>query len=349
MKLRYLFIFLFVALAGLIAFSINKKLHANDTQKARDILVVSTVKAYEHTIAERIMVTGHAVARDEITVFAELSNVRLKEILVDVGSYVQKGQKLAILDDEVAQLQLNLVQAEFTRAKDALTRLEPLQGSGNVSEISITEAKSAYQAALTKTEEARLLLRRTTITAPEEGMVFERRATLGDYGKIGEPLFKIAKKNVIEAQLRIPEARLHQISLGQSVQLKLSGIENVVTGKVRIISPQIDSVSRLANVQVQIDISKAIAIGSFINGTIELQSIHGLALPYTAIQKNKNGNFVWIVDSQNKVMLKEVTLLLVQDQLAIVKELDTSLSVIAKAGSFVNAGDEVKVMETQKK
>jgi HlyD family secretion protein len=348
MKLKFIFIFLFLGLAGLIAYSINKKLHPKASPTAPDILVVSTVKAYEHTLAERIVATGHAVARDEIVVFTEISNVRLKEIMVDVGSYVHKGQKLAILDDETAQLQLNLVQSEFARAKDALNRIEPLQGSGNVSEISIAEAKSAYQAASTRVEEARLFLRRTTITAPEEGIIFERHATLGDYGKIGEPLFKIAKKNEVEALLRIPEDNLHQISLGQSVQLKLAGIENIFLGKVRIISPQIDSASRLANIQIQLENSPSIAIGSFISGTIQLQSVQGLALPYTAIQQNQSGNFVWVVDSQNKVIPKTVTLLLIQDQLAIVKELDASLSVIAKAGSFVKAGDEVKIMENQK-
>ena len=347
MKLRYIFTFLFICLLGLIAYSINKKLNKTNNTPS-DILVVSTVKAYPHEIKENFMVTGFAIARDEISVFTELPNVRIKELFVDAGNYVQKGQKLAILDDESLQLQLKITEAELNRAKDALNRLEPLKGSGTVSEMSIEEAKSSYQSALARVEDVRLSLRRSIITAPEEGMIFERRVNVGDFGKANEPLFKIAKKNIIEALLRVPEGRIHQISLEQIVQLKLIGSEKECTGKVRIISPQIDPVTRVASVRVQIENAPAISIGSFINGTIQLQTIKGFALPYTALQQNQKGNFVWLVDSQNKVIAQEVTLLLLQDKLALIKDLSLSANVIAKAGSFVKAGDEVKIAENPK-
>lgn len=347
MKLRYLFILTMILLVGLVAYSVEKKINYKP-QTSRDILVVSTVNAYPHTLTENLSVTGSAVAQDEVTIFTELPNVRVKEILVDIGSVVQKGQKLVMLDDEVVLNQIKLVQAELDRAKDALNRLEPLQGSGNVSEMSITEAKSAYQAALSRVEDAKLLLRKTVILSPEDGIIFERKVTLGDFGRLNEPLFKIAKKNIIEAQLRIPEGRVHQISFGQSVQLKLPGKENVVTGKIRLISPQIDPMARVANIRVQIENTISLPIGSFITATIQLQSVKGFALPYTAIQENKSGNFVWLVDSENKVKPQAVSVLLVQDHLALVKELDTTVNVIAKAGSFVNTGDEVKILEKQK-
>src|SRR5512134_1118688 len=69
-------------------------------------LTVDVIAPQPTTFARNLAATGTVRARDELVIGSDASGVRLLEVLVDVGSTVQRGQLLARGDDATLQAQL---------------------------------------------------------------------------------------------------------------------------------------------------------------------------------------------------------------------------------------------------
>lgn len=344
-KLILLIIIIIISVSGYTAFKLldgKEKSQANKVSKA---LTVSVVLPYEQTLLQRVSATGILLPREEITVLTELSNVRVKQILVDVGDRVKKGQKLAVLDGESLELQARQLDADYQKVRDEYMRIQPIKDTGAVSQLSVIEKLSAMEAAKARMEDAKLNLRRLTITAPETGVIYERRAKLGNLVNSNEPLFLIAQGNEIEASLRIPEAEISKIRIKQPVTLSVTGSTQEWKGTVRLISPRIDATNRTAQVRVSITNKDTLIVGSFVQAEISTHNKSGLALPATAIQEDSEGNFVWMVNKENKPIRQAITLLARQDNVALVQGIKPSMRIIAKAGAFIKAGDTVNPTE----
>jgi RND family efflux transporter MFP subunit len=342
---RKLLLLIIIVIAGYAAFKLFGRDEKPKATESTEALAVSVVQPAEQTLHQRISATGMLIPREEIAVLTELSGVRVKELFVDVGDSVKKGQKLAVLDGESLELQARQLEAEYQKARDEYARIEPIKDSGAVSKLSVGEKRSAMEAAKARAEDAKLAVRRATITAPQAGVIYERRATLGQLVNASEPLFRIAQGSQIEAQLKVPEAEIGQVRLKQPVTLSVTGSEQEWQGTVRLIAPQIDAASRTALVRVSIKDNATLIVGSFVRGDILVGDTQGLALPSTAIQEDSEGRFVWVVDAENKANRQAITLTSRQDNTVLVEGVQPEMRVIAKAGAFVKAGDVVSPIE----
>ena len=100
-------------------------------QATEPSLTVDVVTPASATFARNIAATGTVRARDELVIGSDASGVRLLDVLVDVGSTVQRGQLLARGDDaccapQLAQqdAQIKQAQAELAQARANLERAE---------------------------------------------------------------------------------------------------------------------------------------------------------------------------------------------------------------------------------
>ena len=82
-----------------------------DAQQAR---AVNIVQVLPRAITGALAASGDLVPREEAAVFPEVSGYRVDKVLVDVGSYVRKGQTLVQLDPALIQAQV--AQAEANAA-----------------------------------------------------------------------------------------------------------------------------------------------------------------------------------------------------------------------------------------
>jgi HlyD family secretion protein len=104
---------------------------------------VSVIRAEITTISEQVIVSGSLVPRTEVLVAPEVEGLSVREIRVDEGDTVRKGDVLAVLNPSTLELQMIKNKAEVARA-----------------EASIAQAKTGIsQAEATKTERDRSLER----------------------------------------------------------------------------------------------------------------------------------------------------------------------------------------------
>lgn len=121
-------------------------------------------------------------------------------------------------------------------------------------------------------ELARKQLADTRITAPFDGVVSERRASLGQHLEVGASLFTLVKVDPLRLRVEVPERDAPRVAAGQAVRLRLTGDTNVYRGTVRRLSPSLLEASRMLVVEADVPISGALRPGAFARTEIVVDS-----------------------------------------------------------------------------
>jgi HlyD family secretion protein len=308
-------------------------------------LSVTVVTPQQGSIAQTISATGVTIPREEIQVMTELSSVRVQGVMADVGDIVTKGQKLAVLDGESFANQLDQLRSDYERAADAFSRVDGIKDTGAVSKQLVTEKRTAMQSAKALLDDAELNLRRSTILAPDAGVIFERKATIGGLVSNSEPLFRIARRNEIEMEAKVPESTLFALKVGQPVSIALSGVNIPTQGTIRLIAPLVDNATRMAVIRIKLQSDHPIPVGLFATAKIMQSEREGLLLPKTALQQDSTGDFVWVLNPENKVERLPITVTLYGDEQVMLDSIAPDARVVARAGAFIKDGDRVNVVE----
>lgn len=318
---------------------------APQPQPTTAALSVTVVSPQQGSVAEAISATGVTIPREEIQVMTELSNVRVSDVMADVGDIVKKGQKLVVLDGESLVHQVEQLESDYERARDAFDRVDGIKDTGAVSKQMVTEKRTSMQSAKALLEDAELNLKRSIILAPEVGVIFERKAIIGGLVTNSEPLFRIARFNEIEMEAKVPESTLFALKVGQPVSIALSGVNISTQGAIRLITPLVDNATRMALIRIKLQSDYPIPVGLFATARIMKSEREGLLLPKTAIQQDSTGDFVWILTPENKAERLPVSIILHGDEQVMVDGVSPDARVVARAGAFIKDGDRVNVVE----
>lgn len=311
----------------------------------KPVLTVSVIAAEHKTLDDNIQVLGTTVPREDVVVIPELTGLRISEVYAELGDYVKKGQKLALLDSESLQIQLQGLQTEFERTRDEYTRVQTIQPSGLVSKESVAQRRAAYELARSRLQDAELNIHRTQIVAPTNGLIYEKNASIGGLVNGNELLFRLAKDGEVEMEASVPEAMLRRLRPSMPVILEMAGNSAPLIGNVRFITPRVDNTSRAAGVRISFKRAGVTPVGVFCEARITVAQVSGWVLPSTALQQDTQGLYVWYVNSESTVMRKPVTVVLRTPDRVVVREMLDDASIVAKAGSFLKEGDLVALAQ----
>jgi HlyD family secretion protein len=351
---------------------------------AIDDPVVTVVAAEPQALVEIIEVTGSIVAREEILVAPEISNQQVREVLVEEGDWVRKGQVLARLvsvnlDAQIAQnaaatqravaaiaqarSHIAQMQAAVEEADAALVRARSLRQQGHISQSVFDQRLAAARTAHAQLASARDGLRvaeaekaqavaqakelawrreNTAVTAPAAGVVSRRNAKVGAIANSnGEPMFLIIENGEIELKAEATEQQLAKIGEGQNAAVTSASGE-VVTGRVRLISPEVDPATRLGHVRISIPSRPELRVGSFARARVVTSRSAGLAVPLGAVMYDEARAFVLGIDGDTVRRRYIETGLRANGYVEVRNGLAADERVVAKAGTFLRSGDKVR-------
>lgn len=336
---------LLLAPAGMLLYGLASLWQGDEppTTTAVSALTVTVTKPWQGHIAQTLSANGATVARAEIRIMTELDGLRVRDVLADAGDRVEKGQVLARLDDQSVANQLTQLRSDYERALDAFARVDAIKDSGAVSRQLVVERRTQMQAAKARLDDAALSLKRTTILAPEGGMIFERKAVIGGLVGADEPLFRIARHHEIEVEALVPEAALADLRPGQPAFVTLAGHEGDIEGVIRLVTPHIDPATRMAAIRIRLAGMEAVPVGLFATIRIMQTQWQGALLPRTALQQDGAGTFVWDLGDGSKARRLPVTVLQADEGQVMVEEIPPHARVVARAGAFIKEGDHVRV------
>ena len=348
---------------GATAFFASKS-GAADDKKATPVkaaLTVTAVQPVQSTLPLKLPANGTVVAWQEAIIGSEANGLRLVDVKVNVGDRVAKGQVLASFATEQVNAEVAQAQASFAEAQaNALDaagnadKARTLQASGALSEQQINQYTTADKTAKARLEAAKAMLvvqqvrlQQTGVVAPDSGVISSRSATVGAVVGSGTELFKMIRGGRLEWRAEVTSAEMAGIKTGTAATvIAASGAQ--VQGKVRMIAPTVDSVTRNALVYVDLPANANIKAGMFARGEFELGSSSVLTLPQQALVLRDGFTYAMRIEPGNKVsQIKLQTGRRSGDAVEIVRGVKPGEQYVAGGVAFLADGDVVKVVAAQ--
>jgi RND family efflux transporter MFP subunit len=115
---------------------------------------------------------------------------------------------------------------------------------------------------------ARQQLKDTSVVAPINGIVQEKRTSVGEFLAAGAPVVNIVRMDPLRLRAEIPERESHAIRSGQDVRVTVEGDPTVFLGKIMRLSPVIAEQNRMLVVEADVRNNGKLRPGSFAHAEI---------------------------------------------------------------------------------
>lgn len=322
-------------------------------------LTVALISPRVQAWSERLTASGNIQPWQLVSIGAQISGVRVVEVLVSVGDTVRKGQLLARLDDASVRVELNLqravlaeAQANLAQADLSLSRAKKLDASRAISQQDLLQYETAAKTGAAKlaiaqaqVEALELRLRYTRIIAPDDGVIAVSVASVGALSEGAGDLFKVIRKGRVEWRAEMRPEQQAKVSIGQDVELR-DPLGNVMPGMVRQIAPTADLESRTSLVYVDVQPNKVLKPGVLVTGEFLVANRQALTVPHTALVLRDGFNYAMKVDANQVVKPVKVAVGVRRgDDVEVIGGLAPSDQIVASGGAFLQEGDKVSVVE----
>lgn len=272
------------------------------------------VTVQSSAIAGGPVITGSIQPERRADLAAEVAAV-VVQVLKDNGETVRRGDLLMRLDDTAlresqvsADESVRAATQAYEQAERQVQRLKTLQQQGMISTQALEDAEirrnttqSELVAARARAVSARQQVTRTLVRAPFDGVVSERRVSVGDTVQIGRELVKVIDPTSMRFEGLVSADRVAELKTGQAVRFRVNGYGQAeFAGRVHRIDAAANATTRQVALIVDFaDAAQAPKVaGLFAEGRVETGSTDRLTLPESPIVRSGEATAVWRLDGK---------------------------------------------------
>lgn len=285
---------------------VKEKVYQYDKEQAIHVQV-DTVKL--GLIGAEFAYSGTFEPNKETKISAEIQ-AKINDVLVDVGTYVTKGQSLIQLDNSLLKLQLQSAEVQLEGLEADVKRLTALANADAVQGIQLEKAELGLKSA--KVQKATLLeqISKTTIKAPFNGVVTAKLTEEGAFAAPGLPLIQITDISVLKFTVNISENDLSSFHLNQTLSIHADAFSDVpLSGKATMIGSKANIGSSFP-VQFTVNNTSDLKIKSGMFGKVHVKSENqktGIIIPSSSITGSSGQPQVYKVKN-GKAVLHNITI-----------------------------------------
>ena len=287
MKRMILPLLLILAVLALIVGGCSRP--GSNAEEAEVKVPVEVMSVELGEVVQSLDYNGDIKAELEVKVFSKIPD-RIEKLFVDAGDEVKKGAPVAkilatTIEQATLQVEAGLVAAKAQEAnlRMEFERAQRLKNENAMSEQQFDAVKTQYEAVKAQLDQAEAALKSAksqlgdaTVTAPISGIVGNRYYEEGDMANPAMPIVTIVQMDRVKITFSATEEDLGRLAVGQKTNIAVKTYQDKkFSGKVVKISPVLDPLTRMAEVEVLIDNPKRLlkpgmyAQVEVITGTIE--------------------------------------------------------------------------------
>jgi len=322
--------------------------------------LITTIMPSKREILIQHESVGRLESRHSPTIAAEV-DARVLAVLADIGDRVRAGDSLVELDTTTFELErraaaaeIKSLEAKIVNERRRVHRYQNLRKDNLLAEEQLDDSQaqlSVYEASLeaakAKLDLAEDRLSKASIRAPVNGVVEHRFVAVGDFVKIGAPVFLLTDDHALRALLPLPETLAYQLEVGQTVTLESPTAPGLVhSARIADLKPMIGRGSRAITATVDLENPggwrpEATVIGRVVVG----RRSNAILVPENAIVRRPVGEVVYVIDHklarQQSVTLGEW----IEGWVEIREGLDGTETIALEGAAFLSDGAAVRVAE----
>jgi RND family efflux transporter MFP subunit len=325
---------------------------------------VGVTPAERRSLPVKLDAQGHLVPLAQVDIRPQATGT-VRAIHFKEGDEVKAGQLMFTIDatDVEAQLARSQasaaqVKAQLDEARRDLVRTQELAKSRFYTASAVDTAQSKvealqgqYAAAQADVDNTRVLVDHTRVTAPMTGLTGALAVHPGSLAQPGAtaPLVNLVQMDPIGADFTLPENTLAKVlaarSSGQLEVAAETADGKLLPGKIVFVNNTVDTSTGTISLKASFpNADKRLWPGSFVH----LRLVAGadesaVTLPPQSLLQGPSGRFVYVVDANGAVVSKPVSLLRIQDQVAVVDGLDGGERVVSEGQAGLKPGMNVRV------
>ena len=253
-------------------------------------------------------------------IVARATNVCFSDLVRVTGFMVPRREAHVVVEAEGSRVAEMLVgEGDTVTANQELARLTPPPGSAS-----------------------RALI---PLRAPAAGLITNVSTAVGAPASAqAGPLFKIAVAGEIELDAEVPGLHILKIHPGAQVRISRDD-EPDVTGRVRLVAPEIDPRTQLGHVRISVASNPQLRIGMFARAGIDARRSCGVAVPRSAVDHSTVQLVKGAVVETRKVRAGLVS----DSSIEILEGVAEGDVVVADAGTSLHDGDKVAPIFTDER
>lgn len=285
---------------------VKDKVYQYDKEQAINVQV-DTIKS--ELIGAEFAYSGTFEPNKETKLSAEIQG-KINDVLVDVGTFVTKGQSLIQLDNSLLKLQLQSAEVQVEGLEADVKRFTVLANADAVQGVQLEKAELGLKSA--KVQRATLLeqINKTTIKAPFNGVVTAKLTEEGAFAAPGVPLLQITDISVLKFTVNVSENDLSSFQLNQTFSINADAYSDVLlSGKATMIGSKANMGSSFP-VQFIVSNTSDLKIKSGMFGKVNLKSENqktGIIIPAAAIVGSSSQPQVYKVKN-GKALLNSISI-----------------------------------------
>jgi len=299
------------------------------TTKSLAVQTVNVIHPQRGASSSDLTLPGMIQAFSQSPIYARVDGY-VRNWYVDIGTHVTKGQLLAEIDAPEVDQQLNQARAMLNQTETSLAlakitaaRYQDLIKTNSVAQQEVDQNNQNLAAQTANVQAAAAAVSRLEqmqgfekIVAPFDGVITLRKTDFGDLvnagnAGVGRELFRISQNNIVRVFVTVPEEFSKQVRPGTRASMDLTELPNRrFAAAVTRTTDAIDVNSRTLTVELDVpNPSGELLPGAYANVHFQLPlSAAPPVLPSSTILFQADGPQVGVLNSQNQVRLRKVTL-----------------------------------------
>jgi membrane fusion protein, multidrug efflux system len=306
----------------------------SNVAKAQSVAAVQIISPTPGPTKRPLVLPGTVSAWYQAPIFAQVSGY-VHSWYADYGATVKAGQLLAIIDTPSLDAQyaaaladLHVAQANYRLAATTAKRWQALAGTVAVSQQEVDVQVAGAEARKAELEAASQNLARYAaleafkrVVAPFNGVVTARLTDVGSYvnaagGDLSvrgasTELFTVADVHAVRVFVAVPQDYADQLVAGLTAVIHLpSQPGNLIEAKYLTTARAFSTNTRTAVTELTVDnLNHALWPGTYVDVTFQVPSDPKvLTMPEQALIFRAAGTQVAVVDANNRVHLRDITL-----------------------------------------
>ncbi|NLJ28407.1 MAG: efflux RND transporter periplasmic adaptor subunit [Deltaproteobacteria bacterium] len=307
-RMSVILLFLLVFGTGsIVVFRYSRGIPAepSTTSSENTRIAVDVISPSRTTLKRSVEVFGSLSAKNVTEVKSELPG-RVLQIRVKEWDHVSPKDILLEMDPmdyklelqrsqaglKIAEAQLLKAKVDLNRAKRELNRTLKLKEGGLVTGQELDERRTALESAEAQVAladaqvgqaraqlaESNRNLQKSSILAPIQGIVSERKVDVGDWVDKGAHLFSIVDNRILDFTATVSAIDLPLVHEGQLLTFTVDGLSNrVFEGRVHRVNPTVNASDRSGRIQAEVKNSDDILRGGvFARGQVVVEERHDI-------------------------------------------------------------------------
>ena len=267
-----------------------------------------------------INLNGYVKANNPIGIFVD-KKLKVKEVFIKNGDFVEKGQILMTFDDdetnklnrsiEKERINLQKIQRDLNTTRElyklggaSRDEVKNLEDSARISQLNIDE----YVEVLSKTA--------TEVRSPVDGVVSNLKAQENYLVDTDSSLLEIIDANDLRIIVEIPEYNSQTVKIGQSIRVRqdISDDDKVYDGEITKISRLSTTSSMTGENVLEAEVKTNEIIPNLVPGfkikaVLQLKAdVKNIIIPKIALQNEEGKYFVYTLDEKNTIRKKIITI-----------------------------------------